>query len=105
MWTTPRQDVYIALTRLDDQRAAVNLYRYPLMWLLWAAGLLVVLGGAWALGAHLPVPRRLRPATAAHDESSAADAAPAVASESAEAAVQPASGGPSAAEVQVPADA
>ena len=63
VWTTPRQDIYLALTRLDDQRAAVNLYRYPLMWLLWAAGLLVVLGGLWAIGARVPVPRRLRAAT------------------------------------------
>ncbi len=50
VWTTPTQDVYVALTRLDGQRAAVNLYRYPLMWLLWAAGFLVMLGGLWALG-------------------------------------------------------
>ena len=50
VWTTPTQDVYVALTRLDDQQAAVNLYRYPLMWLLWAAGFLVVFGGLWALG-------------------------------------------------------
>lgn len=105
VWTTPRQDVYIALTRLDDQRAAVNLYRYPLMWLLWAAGLLIVLGGAWALGAHLPIPRRLRPATVAGGGPSAADAAPAAAPESAEATVQPASGGQSATQGQVPADA
>ena len=54
VWTTPTQDVYVALTRLDDQRAAVKLYRYPLMWLLWAAGFLVVLGGLWALGGRLP---------------------------------------------------
>lgn len=60
VWTTPRQDIYLALTRLDDQRAAVNLYRYPLMWLLWAAGLQVVLGGLWALGAALPFSRTRR---------------------------------------------
>ena len=66
VWTTPRQDIYLALTRLDDQGAAVNLYRYPLMWLLWVAGLLVVLGSLWALGAALPrrPTRRHRPAHA-----------------------------------------
>ena len=50
VWTTPTQDVYVALTRLDDQRAAISLYRYPLMWLLWVAGFLVMLGGLWAIG-------------------------------------------------------
>ncbi len=60
VWTTPSQDIYLALTRLDAQRAAINLYRYPLMWLLWAAGFLVMLGGIWALGAHLPLRRPRR---------------------------------------------
>ena len=50
VWTGPTQDVYVALTRLDEKQAAVKLYRYPFLWLLWAAGGLVVLGGLWALG-------------------------------------------------------
>lgn len=60
VWTRPTQDVYVALTSLQSGRVSLNLYRYPFMWLLWAGGSLVMLGGFWALGAR---PRR-RPAPA-----------------------------------------
>lgn len=50
VWTTPGKDVYVALTRLEPQSISVNLYVYPLMWLLWAGGFVVMAGGLWALG-------------------------------------------------------
>lgn len=63
VWTRPTQDIYVALTSLQSGRVSLNLYRYPFMWLLWAGGSLVMLGGFWALGAR---PRR-RPVTAEPD--------------------------------------
>ena len=56
VWTTPTQDVYVALTRLEPGSISVNLLTYPLRWLMWAAGTLVMVGGLWALGG-----RRRRP--------------------------------------------
>lgn len=49
VWTRPTGDVYVALTRLEPGSITVNLSTHPLMWLLWAAGALVMVGGAWAL--------------------------------------------------------
>ena len=49
VWTRPASDIYVALTRLEPGSVSVNLSLYPLMWLLWAAGGLVMAGGAWAL--------------------------------------------------------
>ncbi|TQM09879.1 heme lyase CcmF/NrfE family subunit [Pseudonocardia kunmingensis] len=54
VWSTPGQDVYVALAALDPERVTINLFRYPLMMWLWVAGALVAAGGFWALG----TPRR-----------------------------------------------
>lgn len=50
VWTTPSRDVYVALTSLENDRIGLNVYEYPLRWLLWAGGSMVMLGGFWALG-------------------------------------------------------
>ncbi|OZM79963.1 heme lyase CcmF/NrfE family subunit [Pseudonocardia sp. MH-G8] len=50
VWSTPGQDVYVALGSLDPDRVTLNLSRYPLMVWLWVAGALVAAGGFWALG-------------------------------------------------------
>ncbi|MHB1067690.1 MAG: cytochrome c-type biogenesis CcmF C-terminal domain-containing protein, partial [Candidatus Nanopelagicales bacterium] len=50
VWGSPTRDIYVALSSLEDDRVAINLYRYPYMWLLWAGGITVMLGGLWALG-------------------------------------------------------
>lgn len=47
--TGPTEDVYLSLTSLEDGRIAVNLYRYPFMWLLWLGGFVTAAGGVWAL--------------------------------------------------------
>ncbi|MGH3469046.1 MAG: heme lyase CcmF/NrfE family subunit, partial [Thermocrispum sp.] len=47
--TTWREDLYLALRGLDAEQVSLEVYRYPLMWLLWAGGALIVLGGVWAL--------------------------------------------------------
>lgn len=54
VWSTPSSDVYVALSSMEPGSIGLNLYRYPFMWLLWAGGSLVMVGGLWALGA----PRR-----------------------------------------------
>jgi cytochrome c-type biogenesis protein CcmF len=69
VWSTPREDIYVALTSLEDGQVSVNLYRYPLMWTLWAGGLLVAAGGFWAVGGRPR--RRLRDSTPAIAETDA----------------------------------
>jgi cytochrome c-type biogenesis protein CcmF len=43
-----REDVYLSLVRIeaDTARVTLDVYRFPLMWLLWLGGLVVVAGGA-----------------------------------------------------------
>ncbi|MBI5157380.1 MAG: heme lyase CcmF/NrfE family subunit [Acidimicrobiia bacterium] len=43
-----REDLYLSLVRLESETARVTLdvYRFPLMWLLWLGGLVIVGGGA-----------------------------------------------------------
>ena len=48
--STWRGDVYLALRRLDEEVATLDVYRYPLMYLLWVGGAITVLGGLLALG-------------------------------------------------------
>ena len=50
VWSTPTRDIYVALSSLEEDRVAINLYRYPYMWLLWTGGITVMVGGFWALG-------------------------------------------------------
>ena len=43
-----REDVYLSLVRIEEgsARVTIDAYRFPLMWLLWLGGLVVVGGGA-----------------------------------------------------------
>ncbi|ALE76957.1 cytochrome C biogenesis protein CcmF (plasmid) [Pseudonocardia sp. EC080610-09] len=50
VWTTPTQDVYVALGNLEPERVTLNLFRYPLMVWMWVGGGMVAAGGFWALG-------------------------------------------------------
>jgi cytochrome c-type biogenesis protein CcmF len=45
-----REDVYLSLVRIEQGTASITLdaYRFPLVWMLWAGGLVVVSGGAWS---------------------------------------------------------
>ncbi len=56
VWTTPSQDLYIALSRLETGSISVNLSTHPFMWLLWASGALVMVGGLWALSGRRRTP-------------------------------------------------
>jgi cytochrome c-type biogenesis protein CcmF len=49
VWTGLGQDVYVSLTALEPGRVQLQVLRHPLMWLLWAGGLMTVAGGGWAL--------------------------------------------------------
>jgi len=49
VWTGLAQDVYVSLTALESGRVQLQVLRHPLMWLLWAGGLVTVAGGLWAL--------------------------------------------------------
>ncbi|UUZ44976.1 cytochrome c-type biogenesis CcmF C-terminal domain-containing protein [Janibacter limosus] len=49
VWTRPSGDLYISLTRPEPGSVSIRMSTQPLMWLLWAAGALVMLGGIWAL--------------------------------------------------------
>ncbi len=40
------EDIYVSLTRIEGGDITLDLFRYPLQWLLWAGGLLVAAGAA-----------------------------------------------------------
>ncbi len=42
----PVEDIYISLTRIESGDITLDLFRYPLQWLLWAGGLLTAAGAA-----------------------------------------------------------
>ena len=67
VWSTPGRDIYVALTQKTTDQITVSMYEFPLMSWLWVAGLLVVVGGAWAL-----TDRRRRPTRAASGTDAAA---------------------------------
>jgi cytochrome c-type biogenesis protein CcmF len=56
-----REDVYLSLVRIEQGTAAITLdvYRFPLVWMLWLGGLVVFAGGAWSA---IAARRRRRPA-------------------------------------------
>jgi cytochrome c-type biogenesis protein CcmF len=47
-----REDVYLSLVRIEEGtgRVTLDVFRFPLMWLLWLGGLVVVCGGALSFG-------------------------------------------------------
>lgn len=49
VWTSPGRDIYVALDRKAPTSVTVSIYRFPLISWLWIGGLLVALGGLWAL--------------------------------------------------------
>ena len=62
--STWRGDVYLALRRLDEDVATLDVYRYPLMYLLWIGGAITALGGLLALGGR----RSARPRSSTADD-------------------------------------
>ena len=41
-------DVYLSLTRIDQDAIALDLWRYPLEYLIWLGGFIIVAGGVWS---------------------------------------------------------
>jgi cytochrome c-type biogenesis protein CcmF len=64
VWTTWSDDVYLSLAALDESRISLKVLIFPFQWLLWIGGLIIVAGGALALGRK---PKR-RVAASEHDE-------------------------------------
>jgi cytochrome c-type biogenesis protein CcmF len=54
------EDVYLSLAGLSPAGVVLDAYRFPLMWVLWTGGLVMVLGGAWAtVGRRWPPQREV----------------------------------------------
>jgi cytochrome c-type biogenesis protein CcmF len=45
-------DVYLSLAGGNAEEIALDVFVFPLMWVLWAGGLITVAGGAWSATAH-----------------------------------------------------
>lgn len=58
VWTTPGQDIYVALADITPEQVTLNLFRYPLMVWMWVAGGMIAAGGFWALGPARRIPAR-----------------------------------------------
>ena len=50
VWTGLIDDVYLSLAGADGDRVVLQVFVFPLQWLLWVGGFIVVLGGVIALG-------------------------------------------------------
>ena len=49
VWKGPINDVYIGIAGGDSDRIQLNVFIFPLQWLLWAGGLVVLIGGGLAM--------------------------------------------------------
>ena len=49
VWTGFVDDVYVGLAGGSATSIELNVFVFPLQWLLWVGGLIVVLGGAFAM--------------------------------------------------------
>jgi len=45
------EDVYVNIAAADSESVVLDVSVFPLMWLLWTGGLIIVAGGAWSLTA------------------------------------------------------
>ena len=45
----PVRDVYLTLRAIDGSSAVVDVSIFPLQWMVWAGGIVIAAGGAWAL--------------------------------------------------------
>jgi cytochrome c-type biogenesis protein CcmF len=55
-------DVYLSLTRIDQNAIALDMWRYPLEYLIWLGGFIIVTGGVWSLAVRKGA--RIRPVQA-----------------------------------------
>ena len=48
------EDVFIALAAVPEDDVVIDVLVFPLMWMLWSGGLVMVGGGMWAVYARKP---------------------------------------------------
>ena len=51
VYTTPRGDLYVSLTRIDDRSLHADVWVYPLQWMVWFGGLITACGAGFSLTA------------------------------------------------------
>ena len=61
------EDLYLSLVRIDAAGITLDVYRYPLMWMLWIGGLVTAGGALFALLVHRPQRRVDLPARTAEE--------------------------------------
>jgi cytochrome c-type biogenesis protein CcmF len=71
VWTTWVDDVYLNIAGTNERGIQLRVLIFPLQWLLWAGGLVIVAGGVLALGRK---PRKRSPTSHESDQREHADA-------------------------------
>ncbi len=51
VYSTPRGDLYVSLTRLDSSGMVADVWSYPLQWMVWLGGLVTAAGAGFSLSA------------------------------------------------------
>lgn len=49
VYSTPRGDLYVSLTRLDSSGMVADVWSYPLQWMVWLGGLVTAAGAGFSL--------------------------------------------------------
>lgn len=49
VYSTPRGDLYVSLTRLDSSGIVADIWSYPLQWMVWLGGLVTAAGAGFSL--------------------------------------------------------
>jgi cytochrome c biogenesis factor len=55
------EDVFIALAAVPGETVVVDVYVFPLMWVLWLGGLIAVAGGLWGVATRKRVRSTVTP--------------------------------------------
>jgi cytochrome c biogenesis factor len=71
VWTTWVDDVYLNIAATNEDGIRLKVLVFPLQWLLWVGGLVIVAGGVLALGRK---PRKPTPTSNQGDKRKHADA-------------------------------
>ena len=48
------EDVYVSLAGGGAEEIVLDVFVFPMMWLLWGGGMVVVAGGVWSVAARKP---------------------------------------------------
>ncbi len=51
-------DVYVSLAGGNEDQIALDVFIFPLIWLLWTGGMITVAGGVWSFAARKPLRKR-----------------------------------------------